>query len=92
MHLTEQNKVLRCESPDSVGAGAPEVTEEMYRAGSRALEAFYLGDGVYDLRERCLTAMYRAMDAVRHGRGPKESQSDLADRECSHSIVAILES
>jgi len=74
------------------GVGAPEVTDEMYSAGSEALESFYLGDGVYDLRKSGLTAMYRAMDAVRHGRMPAESQSDLAERECSRSIVAILQS
>jgi hypothetical protein len=77
---------------DSIGAGAPEVTEEMYRAGSRALEAFYLGDGVYDLRKRALSAMYRAMDAVRYGVAPVTSQTDVASPQCESSIVEVVRS
>lgn len=42
-----------------------EITPEMSRAGRRALEKFYLGDGIYDLRESCLAAVFRAMMASR---------------------------
>jgi hypothetical protein len=46
-----------------------EVTEEMYDAGSEALGPFYMGDGVYDLRRPCLTAVYRAMREVERKAG-----------------------
>ena len=72
--------------------GAPEITDEMYRAGSNALEEFYLGDGVYDLRKPCLMAVFQAMEAVRNEHAPKEPQNGLAARECSDPIVAILRS
>ena len=47
-------------------AGAPEktieITPAMLDAGSRALAAFYLGHGIYDLQEDCLAAIYHAMN------------------------------
>jgi hypothetical protein len=67
-----------------------EVTDEMYSAGSRAAEAFYLGDGVYYLSKRCLTAVYLAMDAVRYGGVPAESQSGAATPQCESSIVEVV--
>jgi hypothetical protein len=49
--------------------GAPEheikVTPAMLRDGARVLEKFYLGDGIYDLQEECLAAIYRAMNEAR---------------------------
>jgi hypothetical protein len=38
-----------------------EVTPEMIGAATLALMPFYMGEGAYDLREPCLTAVYRAM-------------------------------
>lgn len=38
-----------------------EVTPEMIEAGSMVLARFYLGDGIYDVREPCLRELYRAM-------------------------------
>ena len=45
-------------------SGDAEVTSEMIDAGGEVLEAFYMGDGLYDLRAPCLTAMYRAMRGI----------------------------
>jgi hypothetical protein len=42
-----------------------EVTEEMIKAGSVALERFYLGDGLYDLTAPVMAEIYRAMNAAR---------------------------
>ena len=49
------DRPVKSDSPE------PEITPEMYLAGSRALEKFYLGDDVYDLQEDALAAIYRAM-------------------------------
>jgi hypothetical protein len=42
-----------------------EVTPEMIGAATIALMAFYMGDGIYDLREPCLADLYRAMHESR---------------------------
>lgn len=42
-----------------------EVTEEMYDAGLEELQNGYLGEGVYDLTEPRLAAVYRAMASAR---------------------------
>jgi hypothetical protein len=67
-----------------------EVTDEMYRAGASAAEAFYLGDGVYYLSKCCLTAMYRAMDVVRYGGVPVESQSGEVTPQCESSVLEVF--
>lgn len=42
------------------------VTPAMIEAGEGALAPFYMGDGIYDVRELCLTAVYRAMREFEH--------------------------
>ena len=79
-------------SPASTGAGAPEVTDEMYEAGRQVLEQFYFGDGVYCLTRKCIMEMYRAMDAVRYGAEPEDPRIAAAGHQSSRSIVAVLES
>ena len=57
--MTKQNAptiILERDRPTDL-----EISPEMIEAGTEALEPFYMGDGVYDLREPCLTAVYRAM-------------------------------
>jgi hypothetical protein len=50
----------------SEGASEIEVTPKMLSAGSRALEAHYLGDAIYDLTDPTLREVFLAMYAARH--------------------------
>lgn len=51
---------------DAGKAGAPgDVTDEMLSAGSEALEKYYLGDGMYDLRSACLRDLFLTMERAR---------------------------
>ena len=49
--------------PDA-GAG-DEITPEMLSAGAAVLSEFYIGDGVYDLCDETISAIYRAMYLLR---------------------------
>jgi hypothetical protein len=40
------------------------VTPEMAAAASEVLMSFYIGGGIHDLRDPCLTAIYLAMSEV----------------------------
>jgi hypothetical protein len=51
--------------PDRPSPDETKITPAMLKAGSNALEDFYMGEGLYDLRAQALEAVFREMDAAR---------------------------
>ena len=51
---------------------------EMLAAASEVIMSFYMGDGVYDLREPCLAALYKAMREADDKAGPPQRAAQLA--------------
>lgn len=64
----------------------PVVTPEMIEAGSDVLEDFYLGEGAYDLREDCLSRIYRAM----HAESPVELLPEAAEGQSAETTGATF--
>ncbi len=51
-------------SATDTGEGT-EITPAMIDAGTTVLRDHYIGDGVYDLREETIAALYRSMYLLR---------------------------
>ena len=62
-----------------------DVTPGMLAAASEVLMSFYMGDGVYDLREPCLAALYKAMREADRYYGAN-AQSAGSQRACGGAI------
>jgi hypothetical protein len=56
------------------------VTDEMLSAASEVLMDFYIGDGIYDVREPCLAQMYRAMERSRRGSSPRYPRTSESEQ------------